>query len=98
MNLWNNSIHREARQTVNKLHSLIRKEMNIAVALEYDTPLLSSGFISSFRVTKLLLVLEKHDQIDIDPAEVGVDNFDTIDQIHRFIEHKKNSGASNRLK
>ena len=83
---------------MNNLHSLITKEMNIAVALEYNTPLLSSGFINSFRVTKLLLLLEKHYQIEIDPAEIGVDNFDTIEQIHRFIEHKKNSGASNRLK
>lgn len=79
---------------MNDLTTLIRKEMNITVTLEPDTPLISSGFINSFRVTRLLVVLENHYQVAIEPAEIGVDNFDTIEQIYRLIQSKQQPAAS----
>lgn len=68
------------------LARLITDRLDIDLVLAPDTPLLSSGIISSFEVAHLLAVLENEYQVRIEPAAVGVDNFDTIEQIGRYLD------------
>jgi len=71
------------------LTDLIKHNLAIDLPLERDTPLLSSGIVDSFQVVQLLALLERHYQVLIDPKEIGVDNFDTIDQISRYVESQR---------
>ncbi len=54
-----------------------------------NTPLISSGLIDSFHVVELLIILEKEYSVKIDQADIGTDNFDTISQIHQFLQVHK---------
>lgn len=72
--------------TLPELIGLLQREMEIALPLDPDTPLISAGLIESLRVAELLALLEQRYQVRIDPADVGADNFDTARQIHRFLE------------
>ena len=71
--------------TQNDLIGLIKREMKVDLPLEPDTPLLSSGIINSFEVVQLLFFLENHFNVSIDPADVGVDSFDTVEQISEYL-------------
>jgi acyl carrier protein len=74
--------------------TLIVEAFKIDSALEDDTPLISSGIIDSFRVAALVAALESRYAIRIDLRRIGVDNFDTARQMHRFIhEEKKHHGS-----
>jgi acyl carrier protein len=67
-----------------KLLALLEQEAGEAV--EPDTPLLSSGIIDSLKFVRLLALFEQHFGRKINPSQVGTDNFDTPDQMLRFIE------------
>ena len=50
-----------------------------------DTPLLSSGIIGSFDLARLLTGLEARFGVALDPADIGVDNFDTPRQMDALL-------------
>ena len=70
---------------MNELIQIIQNELHIEFAIDPDTRLISGGIIDSFHMTALLNILEDHFDIRIDPVNVGVDNFDTPEQIYRYI-------------
>jgi acyl carrier protein len=63
---------------------LLVLEKALGEPVEADTPLLSSGLVEPLRVPELLQALEEHFGIEIDPGEIGVENFDTPEQIAAF--------------
>ena len=69
--------------------------LKIALKLDFPiqpgTPLLSSGLIDSLQFTSLLTGLGKQFGVSIDPSDVGADNFDTPQQIHQFLQDKRES-------
>ena len=67
---------------MHKLLALLETELGERV--EADMPLVSAGFVDSLRFAELVQALEGHFGIAIDPAEVGVDNFDTPAQMLAF--------------
>jgi acyl carrier protein len=71
---------------MNEILTLIRTHMAQEFPLEPDTALLSSGLIDSFGLSGLLAALEDTFRIQIDPAEIGVDNFDTPAQIRSYVD------------
>jgi acyl carrier protein len=73
---------------VDELIALIQEKMKIGQDLEPETALLSSGLIDSFHFVDLLSTLEDRYQVRIDPTELGVDNFDTPQQIYAFIDRQ----------
>ena len=69
-----------------KILSVIQSQLTQKVALQPDTPLLSSGLIDSFGLAGLIAALEREFPVRIDPAQIGADNFDTPAQISRYVE------------
>jgi acyl carrier protein len=71
---------------MNEIFAIIESRLVQKLPLEPDTPLLSSGLIDSFGVGELIIEFEKQFHIRINPAEIGVDNFDTPAQIHNYVK------------
>jgi acyl carrier protein len=71
---------------MNEIFAIIERRLVQKLPLEPDTPLLSSGLIDSFGVAELIAELEKELHTRINPAEIGVDNFDTPAQIHNYVQ------------
>ena len=59
------------------------------VAVTASTPLISTGVIDSFTVAALIADLEAAFRVRIDPADIGVDNFDTPAQMLQFIGSRR---------
>lgn len=57
--------------------------------LQADTPLFSSGLIDSFSLVTLMSFIENAGEVSIDPSDVTLDNFDSIERIIQFISRKK---------
>jgi acyl carrier protein len=74
---------------MDELIALIGRGMGISFPIEAGTPLISSGIVDSLRVAELLTLLEARYRVAIEPSEVGVDNFDTPDQIFRFLQRAR---------
>jgi len=61
----------------------IRKEYmdEEEVDLNYDTPLISSGYIDSFSMVSLLVFLENKFKIKIPPSKATPEAFDSVNKI-----------------
>jgi len=61
----------------------IRKEFmdEEEVDLNYDTPLISSGYIDSFSMVSLLVFLENKFKIKIPPGKATPEAFDSVNRI-----------------
>lgn len=57
--------------------------------IEDDQSLFDSGIIDSLGFIKLLAFIEETFQVDIDRSEVGMENFNTVNEILATIETKK---------
>lgn len=71
---------------MNELLTLLQKTLNISVDITPDMPLISSGLVDSFQLASLLNTLNQHFQVDIEMADVGVDNFDTAQQMLALVQ------------
>ena len=56
--------------------------------IEGDTELFSSGLIDSFALVTLMTFIETEGSFRINPAEVNLENLDTIDRILAFANSK----------
>jgi len=60
------------------------------IDLDYDTPLISSGYVDSFSMVSLLVFLERKFEIKIPPSKATPEAFDSvnsiIDLVNKFIE------------
>ena len=52
---------------------------------EDDTLLFSSGLLDSFSMVELIMFIENAAGLRVHPAEVTLDNFDSIDRILAFV-------------
>jgi acyl carrier protein/D-alanine--poly(phosphoribitol) ligase subunit 2 len=61
----------------------IRKEYldEEEMELNYDTPLISSGFVDSFSMVSLLVFLERKFIVRIPPANATAEAFDSVNKI-----------------
>ena len=59
-----------------------------AAAIDEQTPLYSSGILSSMGHLKLVQFLERRYDIAIPMWEVSIDNFDTVEQIAAYVAGK----------
>lgn len=71
---------------MDELVALIRAELRVEEDLAPTTPLLSSGLVDSLSVVVLLSAIEEHYGVVIDEAKVGVETFDTPEQILEHLE------------
>ena len=57
--------------------------------LKDDDSLFEKNIVDSFGILELVSFIEKKFKISINPSEVTIENFDTINKIVRLIEDKK---------
>jgi acyl carrier protein len=68
------------------LHFL-QNELSIdATEITPRTPLFSSGLVDSFAFVSLLAYIESESGFRIEPTDVNLDNFDTIDRILAYVQ------------
>ena len=56
--------------------------------IEHNTPLFSTGMVDSFALVTLMIHLETLGNFRINPADVTLDNLDTIGRILAYVESK----------
>jgi acyl carrier protein len=54
--------------------------------IEDDTLLFSSSILDSFSLVDLMMFIEQETGIKIEPAEVTLDNLDSVERILRFVD------------
>ena len=69
-----------------KLREHFRRESSNDQTLTDDEPLLTSGFLDSIAIVKLLTYIEQEFNVEISDADFDPDNFETIDTIATLIE------------
>jgi acyl carrier protein len=74
---------------VDDLIALLERCVCPALPLTPSLPLISTGLLDSFSVAALLTAIEVRYGIAIDPADIGVDNFDTPAQMIGFIDARR---------
>ncbi len=60
---------------------------------EDDTLLFSSGLIDSFSMVDLIIFIEDTEGVRVHPADVTLDNFDSIERILAFVEARCGEAA-----
>ena len=69
------------------LVDFIRIQLGVDTSsLTDDTPLFSSGLIDSFSLVSMMSFVETEGRFRIHPADVSLDNLDTIGRILRYVE------------
>ena len=61
----------------------------VSATIDDDTPLFSSGLLDSLDIVRLAVFLESQYGIRVSPFEIGLDGFDSIARIVRFIEARR---------
>ena len=54
--------------------------------LDYDTPLISSGYVDSFSMVSLLVFLENKFKIKIPPSKATPEAFDSVNKIIALVD------------
>ena len=72
--------------TNDKLREHFRRESSNDQTLTDNEPLLTSGFLDSIAIVKLLTYIEQEFDVEISDADFDPDNFETIDTIVTLIE------------
>ena len=70
----------------------LRRHVRPGSNLDASTPMLSSGLIDSFHLAELLVSIEDEYGVVIPVNEIGVDNFDTPEQMLRFVSFLRGKG------
>ena len=71
------------------LLEFLNSRLKFGVTLRPETPILSTGLMGSLKFFELLTELSERYNIEIDPTDVGADNFDTPSQIYRFLQEAR---------
>ncbi len=77
---------------IQMLATYITTELNPAmnsIELQPDTPLIESGIIDSLGLFKLISFIEERFDVMIEPDEIVLANFETLDTIHNLIMMKR---------
>lgn len=61
--------------------------------VELDTDLLISGLVDSLGVVRIVHWLEERCGLVVDPADVTLENFQTVAAIVGYVEHKRGAAA-----
>lgn len=67
--------------TPQDLIAFLRDEMNIEEEIGPETELFSTGLLDSIAMMNLIAFIEERARIEVRPADVTLDNFDTVQRI-----------------
>jgi acyl carrier protein len=76
--------------TINKenLITYVQTELNVDEPIAGDTELFSTGMLDSVSMVGLISYIEDKGHVNVQPSDVTLDNFDTIDAILEYIENR----------
>ena len=74
--------------TINKenLITYVQTELNVDEPIAGDTELFSTGMLDSVSMVGLIAFVEDNAGVHVQPGDVTLDNFDTIDAILAYAE------------
>lgn len=76
--------------TGDSLIEFLEVDLGVDVSdVDAETPLFSSQLVDSFALVNLMMFLERESGIRIAPADVNLDNMDTIGRMLRYVERVK---------
>jgi acyl carrier protein len=77
-------------ETIQKLRQMVKEEMIVDPneALNDDDDLLLSGRIDSLGIVRLIAVIEEELKISIPPEDVVIENFETLNAIASYLDHR----------
>ncbi|MDF3854283.1 phosphopantetheine-binding protein [Paracoccus sp. P2] len=64
----------------------IRSELNIDTPLDGDTELFSTGMLDSVAMVGLISFVEQKAELRVQPGDVTLENFDTVDAILAYVQ------------
>lgn len=67
--------------TAQDLIAFLRDDMNIEDSIAPETELFSTGLLDSIAMMNLIAFIEERGKIEVRPADVTLENFDTIQRI-----------------
>ena len=67
--------------TPQDLIAFLRDEMNIEDEIGPETELFSTGLLDSIAMMNLIAFIEERARIEVRPADVTLENFDTVQRI-----------------
>ena len=77
-----------------QLITLIAEEVSTTgQPIEADTDLLISGTVDSLGVVRIVHWLEERCGLAVDPADVTLENFQTVAAIVRYVERRQDAAA-----
>lgn len=71
--------------TAEMLVEFLKDGMNIDQPVAPDTELFSTGLLDSVELVSLIAFVEQNAMINVRPAEVTLDNFDTVARIIDYV-------------
>ncbi|MTH35108.1 acyl carrier protein [Paracoccus limosus] len=71
---------------VEDLIGYLKNDLNIEEALDGDTELFSSGLLDSVSMVSLITFIEERTGATIQPGDVTLDNFDTVERIRAYVD------------
>ena len=76
--------------TQDKLLSFLSARFSVDLAeIDCDTELFTGGILDSFSVVELVFFVEAEENTKMEPAELVMDNLDSIAKILRFCDSKR---------
>ena len=76
-------------QIMDSLTNYLQQELNqTQVALTLNTALIEAGLIDSLSIFKLILFMEEQFAIKIQPEDITVENFETINALTALLKSK----------
>ena len=76
-------------QITDSLTNYLQQELNqTQVALTLNTALIEAGLIDSLNIFKLILFMEEQFAIKIQPEDITVENFETINALTALLQSK----------
>lgn len=64
----------------------LKNDLNIDEPVDGDTELFSSGLLDSVSMVGLITFIEERTGATIQPGDVTLDNFDTVERIRAYVE------------
>lgn len=71
---------------VEDLIGYLKNDLNIDEPVDAETELFSSGLLDSVSMVSLITFIEERSGATIQPGDVTLDNFDTVERIQTYVQ------------
>ncbi|MDH5202202.1 MAG: phosphopantetheine-binding protein [Nitrospirota bacterium] len=83
-----NKVRESVKKLVTEIIAMDTEGETKGITIEYDDSLIDSGLIDSIGAVQLIEACSLEFDIIVHPAELSIENFDSINKIAKFIQLK----------